>query len=50
VDLEKYWTSKKLPRLNKLLASYPPDRRWLTISLQRDGPLREWFEARARGH
>ncbi|HEV3116540.1 MAG TPA: sigma factor-like helix-turn-helix DNA-binding protein [Gemmataceae bacterium] len=51
-DLEKYWVRKKLPRLNKLLASYPPDRRdiWLTISLRRDGPQRDWYEARAVLH
>ena len=26
-DLEKYWTRKKLPRINKLLAPYPPAQR-----------------------
>ena len=51
-DLEKYWTKKKLRRINKLLATYRPDRRdlGLTVSLHPDGPSPEWYEARAVLH
>jgi ribosome-associated translation inhibitor RaiA/DNA-directed RNA polymerase specialized sigma24 family protein len=49
--LEKYW-EKKLPRLHKLLASYPPDLRdiWLTVHHHPQGPPRSWYEARAVIH
>jgi RNA polymerase sigma factor (sigma-70 family) len=51
-DLEKYWTRKKLRRINKLLAPYRSDRRdlWLTVTLHPDGPSPEWYEARAVLH
>ena len=50
-SLESYW-SKKLPRLEKLLAPYRPDLQdvRLTIHRHQQNPQRAWYEGRAVVH